>query len=129
MNAKDRMYSRIEKHGEDLKKVFNLPEADPIKLCKKLHSLEVRANGIMTQYANGAISMEAVDRHREIIAADLVKIIGAENMTKIYINGDPRGYTLKLNQAATEQAQASGINIHRDWGGYGIIAPEFDGKA
>lgn len=128
MNAKERMYARITKHGEDLKKVFGLPGADPVKLCKRLHRLEIEASRIMTEYTNGDIDMQAVEAYREDLASSLVRIIGAENMTKIYINQDPRGYTLKLNTAATEQAHKAGINIHRDWGGYGILAPEFDGK-
>lgn len=37
---------------------------------------------------------------------------------ELYINGDPRGYALKLRIPENESR-----GIHRDWGGYAIIAP------
>ena len=40
---------------------------------------------------------------------------------QFFINTDPRGYALKLNITAVEQAK---YDIYRDWGGYGILAPE-----
>ena len=40
---------------------------------------------------------------------------------QFFINTDPRGYALKLNITAIEQAK---YDIYRDWGGYGILAPE-----
>jgi len=130
MKAKERMYQRIEKHGKQLIAVFGLPEdTDAIKLCKRLHTLENKAHFIMERYANGDIDTDKVDTETEAIAKAVGKIIGVDNMDKLYINRDPRGYTLKLTEDATKQAQDAGINIHRDWGCYGILAPEFDGKA
>jgi len=34
---------------------------------------------------------------------------------------DPRGYALKLDD---EWTRANAPHIHRDWGGYGILAPD-----
>ena len=40
----------------------------------------------------------------------------------IYINGDPRGYALKFSSSFTN----SNLDfMYRDFGGYGIIAPDF----
>ncbi len=129
MNKHDRMYSRITEYGENLKRVFELPEnTDPVKLCKKLHSLEIKANKAMNEYANGYVNMDAMDEYEKTLYESLEKIIGKENMKKIYINQDPRGYTIKLTLEATQMARRAGVNIYRDLGGYGIVAPTFTGK-
>lgn len=128
MTIKERMNERIRTHGENLKAVFGMNDADAVKLSKQLHKLETDANREMTRYCNGDIDMDGIDAYTERLSSRLARIIGAENMTKIYINRDPRGYTLKLTESATKAAQDKGIMIHRDWGGYGILAPEFDGK-
>ena len=45
------------------------------------------------------------------------------NGPRVFINQDPRGYALKIR---TEDAKS--LDIHKDWGGYGIICPEFNGN-
>ena len=119
---KERMYQQIEKHGRDLIKAFALPESiEPIALCKKLRRLESEANRKMVEYCNGDIQGEEIDAYQEKLEARVGKIIGAHNLPTLYVNRDPRGYTLKL----TERASAT-ANIHKDWGGYGILAPDFN---
>ena len=44
-------------------------------------------------------------------------------MKKVFINGDPRGYALKIDDKYQDRLHK--VGIHRDWGGYGIIAPDF----
>ena len=45
MNKKERLYSMITKHGQDLKAVFNLdPNTDPVQLSKRLFRLENKAH-------------------------------------------------------------------------------------
>ena len=41
----------------------------------------------------------------------------------IFLNLDPRGYALKI-----DDQDARALDIYKDWGGYGIICPEFDGR-
>jgi hypothetical protein len=43
----------------------------------------------------------------------------------IFINRDPRGYALKIDDAWMRETNAA---LHTDWGGYGIIAPEFNAR-
>ena len=38
------------------------------------------------------------------------------------INGDPRGYAFKFTQEFTNENIE---NMYRDFGGYGIVAPDF----
>lgn len=39
----------------------------------------------------------------------------------IFVNCDPRGYALKI---PNEYVRGHELDIHKDWGGYGIIAPD-----
>ena len=44
----------------------------------------------------------------------------------IFVNGDARGYSLKiLEEFTTALRNRSNVNIFRDWGGFGIVAPDF----
>ena len=40
----------------------------------------------------------------------------------IFVNGDARGYALKIDD---NYIRSNNFNIYRDFGGYGIIAPDF----
>lgn len=126
MNAKERMYQKIEKHGNDLKKIFNLREIDAVKLCKKLHTIEGKANAIAVAYCNGIIDMDKIDSEGEKIMNRLDKILNfrAQNIP-VFFNRDPRGYSLKIDDNYIRNNQ---IDIYRDWGGYGILSPEFNGE-
>jgi len=109
----------IRKHGENLNKIFKTGIA-PVELCKKLRRLEVAANKVMVDYCNGAIDYEQAEKYvLTQLRPALAKIIGEKSLEMIYINYDPRGYTLKLNEI--ESNRHSGI--HKDWGGYVILAP------
>jgi hypothetical protein len=125
MNAKQRMYQRIEKHGNDLKRIFNL-DMDAIKLSKKVHGLEVKAARIALDYCNGYIDMDVKEKGEEAILKALDKVLNftVQNIP-VFFNGDPRGYTLKIDD---EYVRVNQLDIYRDWGGYGILSPEFDGK-
>lgn len=45
----------------------------------------------------------------------------ARNLVPIFVNRDPRGYALKIDDAWMREHRPG---LHQDWGGYGIIAPE-----
>ncbi len=51
-------------------------------------------------------------------------------LVPVFVNRDARGYALKINDEWLNQqrSRADTVHkavIHRDWGGYGIIAPDF----
>jgi hypothetical protein len=52
MNKKQIMYNKIQKHGNNLKTIFNL-NTDSVKLCKKLFRLENKAHRLAENYCNG----------------------------------------------------------------------------
>jgi len=125
VSEKVTMYRRIEKHGNDLKIIFNL-EGDPIVLCKKLHRLEAKAHQLATDYCNGDITSEQWEGASEGMLERLDKILNFVNQhIPVFVNSDARGYTFKIKDKYVTEHN---LDIHRDWGGYGIIAPDFDGK-
>ena len=123
MNKHDRMYIAIMRNGNALIEFFNLPNQDPVVLSKKLFRLEYKAHGLAEDYCNGKIETEDWEGISDKILASLEKIIGKKNMNKVFFNGDPRGYALKIDDKYRDKMHKAGIT--RDFGGYGIIAPDF----
>lgn len=102
-SRKERQAVQIFNHGRNLIRLFNLPDGtDPLLLCKKLRRLEKQAHQLKV---DGLLNF-----HKQGIP--------------VFINRDPRGYALKIQE---DWVYSHGANIYRDWGGYGIIAPEYNG--
>ena len=151
-----RQYEQIEAHGRNLLALFpNAIERDPVALCKKLRRLEAKASRITTDYCNGDFDAgengEKLDAALDPILAKVNAILGNNEQypvlnVPVFINRDPRGYALKIadgwmrksredwdryiakqgKRAITESYWAL-LRFHRDWGGYGILAPEITG--
>lgn len=125
LTKKEAQYKAIRKHGEDLNRIFNT-ELDPVVLCKKLHSIEIRAHKLAEDYCNG---IEPDDTLEDMDIAILCKVDAILNFRvqniPVFFNKDPRGYALKIEESYTHR---NNLDIYQDWGGYGIIAPEFDGR-
>lgn len=125
LTQKQRQYQQITNHGNNLNAIFHT-DLDPVKLCKKLHSLEIKAHKLATDYCNGDITTEQWEGISEGILYKTDKILNFINQKiPVFVNGDCRGYTLKIKD---KYISDNNITIYRDWGGYGIIAPEFDGR-
>lgn len=54
---------------------------------------------------------------------DFAKIRNRGPLVPVFLNQDPRGYALKIKD---NYVRLHGLNIYKDWGGYGIIAPEIN---
>lgn len=52
---------------------------------------------------------------------DFRAIRSRPRLVPVFVNRDPRGYALKISDEWMQQHNAT---LHRDWGGYGIIAPD-----
>jgi hypothetical protein len=115
-----KMYAKIENHGNQLNAIFNTG-IEPIALCKKLHRLELKANRIATDWCNGVIDSENIDRYTEPIMQLVRKILGTKY--SIVFNGDARGYALKIPSKVMAEHN---LKLHQDWGSNGIISPEFN---
>jgi hypothetical protein len=42
----------------------------------------------------------------------------------LYINTDPRGYALKIDDKAMQSGKYDVCKLDRDWGGYGLLSPQ-----
>lgn len=81
------MYARIQKHGENLLRIFpNATERDPVKLCKKLRPLEAAAHGVALRLCDGPQYPGGYDEADKLCDAILEKvnaILGNQPPTKI----------------------------------------------
>ncbi len=129
------MYAEIQKHGENLNAIFNTG-IDPVTLCKKLRTLEKKANKIAMDYCNGegGVTTDNVDNKISPIMKKVYLILnnGVYNDDRphkrgvpVFFNNDARGYQLKINDSYVNLLKLAGKDIYTDWGGYGIIAPDF----
>jgi hypothetical protein len=115
------MYTRIARHGAQLLNLYpNAPERDPVRLCKQLRRVEAIAHKLAEDCCN-YLSMESPEfngRHEQTMIR-LLRVLGLGG-PEVHINLDARGYALKI-----DSDHMSGIELHKDWGGNGIIAPDF----
>jgi len=88
-----------------------------LQLWRKLTHIERAANEAATKYCNGEIDQETFDAIKEGAEKQVKKTFG-QLPTGFFVNGDPRGYALKLDDEKTTIPEG----IHKDWGGYGILA-------
>ena len=123
MNKPEIMKERILAHGENLLRAYpDAKEQDPIKLCKKLRRLEIKTHSASTDYCNGLIDWEQWEETGLDIVSKLIALLNPKDPNEFYVNGDPRGYALKIESESVKERK---LEIERDWGGYGILAPDF----
>jgi hypothetical protein len=113
-----RMAARIENHGQKLNAIFNTG-LDPVTLCKKLRRLEAKQTWASEDYCNGVIDDDQFEIIKTRTRDAVIKILGTK--VPVYINSDPRGYALKIDDQVVRDLQ---LDIPRDWGGYGLLAPD-----
>lgn len=74
-----------------------------------------------TAYCNGEIDEVACDEACRFAAEAVARIFGGVP-AGFFVNRDPRGYALKLDNEVTTIPDG----MHKDWGGYGILAATID---
>lgn len=121
-----RQYAQIAEHGENLKRIFHI-DGDPVQLCKRLRRLEAKAAQVALHHCNvGYDSDDALEAAEAPIMKALDEILGYSKLNiPIFLNLDARGYSLKIREEFTRNRA---LKIYRDFGGYGIIAPEITGE-
>lgn len=120
---------RIAKHIDDLKKIFPAArDIDPALLVASLRTLERQAHRSAERLCNdSSYSQERHDQVRENVLLGLDKLLRfREAKISVHVNGDARGCALKIDDADVRALHDRGIDIERDWGGYGILWPDFD---
>lgn len=109
----------LVRHLETLSKLSTKEHESPFPfdLLGELYKLEKKAHRITTAQCNGEGNEQAQEKQLNTILTRVNKLL---NVNTAFINGDPRGYALKL-----KEDEAKELGIYTDWGGYGILAPEF----
>lgn len=119
MNKKQKMDAAILSHGLTLIRHYgNGSGGGPVTLCKALRRAETRMHRIAEEYCNGTVTDERLERANENARKAALRLLPKLNPEHLHINQDPRGYALKIETEYTP------TDLHRDWGGYGIIAPD-----
>ena len=128
MNTTQRktMMEKIEKHGSLLIKLFGGPDSlQPVALCKVLRRIETNISRKALDYCNGIYNgtFEQLTDNGDKYRTQIAKLLPGLPARAIHINYDPRGYALKIDDAFMRSEEIFGL--HRDFGGYGILAPDF----
>lgn len=119
MNAKTQEAIKI--HGENLLKTFpNATEQNPIALCKKLRRIETVAHRNAESWCNGDIDGDQYERAKNRCLSRVEALLKPGDVP-VFVDSDARGYALKIHDRYIRENR---IEIYRDMGGYGIIAPD-----
>jgi len=120
---KTEMYGKIARHGETLLKIFpNATQQDPVKLCKSLRRYEAKAERVTLALCNGDIEEAEGDSQLDNLHNKVGALLKPSQARPFFINRDPRGYALKIH---SEDSKIQEFDLYRDFGGYGILAPDF----
>jgi hypothetical protein len=125
--------SRIFEHVEKLLVIFPSAQAfvdangkhfrGKIALYKRLHRIEAEAHSFSERCCNEDISDSKAECKDLSILKRLDEILGFNALgIKVFVNGDPRGYALKIDDACM---RAKSLELYTDMGGYGILCPDF----
>ena len=87
----------------------------------RLRHIENMANWYALKYADGEMDSDRYEAQREEIVKAVVRLHGGTKPVGFFVNSDPRGYALKIDNEKTQIPEG----LQKDWGGYGILAPEF----
>lgn len=129
-------YSFIQ-HTKLLAYLSGKEEADTLKVqaCtyegeevyKKLLRIENQMHRLSERECNGEIEDEQSQPQWDRAEKQIKKLLPRlENFGGFFFNGDPRGYSLKIKEDVKDKIYGeTGFRMHSDWGGYGILAPEF----
>lgn len=109
-------------------RVDGLDEFIGLDLYHRFNRLEKKAHRLTTAGCNRELTPEEEGR-LEYIRKQARALIRPEYRERFRLNGDARGYALKVKGRADAGETVSGPELpegmYQDWGGYGILAPEF----
>lgn len=86
-----------------------------IQLWRGLRRIESYTHHAATAYCNGDMYEDTYETVKAKAEKGVKKIFG-KLPDGFFINSDPRGYALKLDEKHVPKG------MHTDWGGYGILA-------
>lgn len=112
------------KHTANLRRIFpKLKKVTNFTIETSLKNLERRGKKLALDMCNRPENDEGeYGRREKTILSELDTILGfVKAKVPVFLNGDPRGYALKIDDAWVRK---NNVTIARDMGGYGIICPE-----
>lgn len=124
----ERKAIRLEQHYSNLQSLYDVCGGGKLngkKLSLQLFKLEQEATKLTTAQCNGTGSRTAQDKRLNEIQNEVQSRFNG-NLIGLFINGDPRGYALKINDEVMRSDYAD-LSLDKDWGGYGILSPEING--
>lgn len=142
------MSTQKENH---IKELEALGAVDGIKAYRTLRRIEKEAHYWAEVSCNGGILVPArtqwdgrawhkIERERIIprelseeeenkiysrLEKRVKRVFGGMLPVGFMFNGDPRGYSLKIKTEANNLPNGERVISYTDWGGYGILAPDF----
>lgn len=130
--------TKVERRKAQLDRHYKALECLSVKTCGALQNgkklsvallkLEREAHSKAEDYCNDLINSEEWDAVQDAIEQRVKKLFGTVPHG-FFVNGDPRGYALKLNNETEQERELiEKCGLQRDWGGYGLLAPEIDGN-
>lgn len=93
-----------------------------LALWRQLRRIENWFTVYSTRYCNGDIDTDAFEQAKEQAHKRLSKVFGGRIPEGVFLNSDPRGCALKLDNEQVQIPQG----METDWGGYGILAAEIN---
>ena len=129
ISKRDRRKLELDCHYlslERLARLCGVEKVDGKKLSLHLWKLEGRAHQICLDLCNGLDSdKEISDREYELdqIESEVSQLFNCK-LKGFYINRDPRGYALKIDEPIMISGIYDSCMLQKDWGGYGILSPE-----
>ena len=80
-------------------------------------------DGLATDWCNGDISEERYFKGCDDVLNRVNEVLNFRVQDiPVFFNSDPRGYALKISDKYTKEKD---LQIEKDWGGYGIISPDY----
>jgi hypothetical protein len=117
---------RRQKHIEALARLFEKTFLETKRVYQNLILIERIGRGAAESYCNGTIDSDAYDSILNNIKERIRRLeLPNRIMLNIHLNGDPRGYFLKLDDDFTRK-ELLNFEIEKDWGGYAILVPQFN---
>jgi len=115
----------LTRHLQALDKMLLNSEGPyPFFVYEKLRRIELKAHRFTSLGCERNLTDEET-RQLEAIERKLKAMFKPKFAKQIFINGDCRGYALKIRSVKPENIDNECKGLHYDWGKYGILAPEF----
>jgi hypothetical protein len=111
-------YYKLEKEFKHYQEILITLNINP-EILHQLKRLDARYYKFSLEYCNGLIESDIFEKYTNEIE-EKVKDLLQDKSELIKFNSDPRGHAFKIKEEYVKDT-----HIIRDWGGDGILFPEF----